>query len=200
MREWDLEKLKNELPELPEAKRHRFVQEFGFGLDQAGLLVEDRSAADYFENAASELKEVSPKTNYQTLFNYFTSDLKGIMNDKKTAITDIKITPEHLAHLVSLIEKGELSSRLAKDTMQKMFETGESPETLMKANGIKMVSGENELNWLIDEILAQNQDAVADYKKGKIQALQFLFGQAMALSKGQADPTKLRVFLEEKLK
>jgi aspartyl-tRNA(Asn)/glutamyl-tRNA(Gln) amidotransferase subunit B len=188
---FDFEEIKRHLPELPEAKRHRFVQEFGLSWDRVEMLIDQKEVADYFEAAASELSQ--PSVNgYQLLFNYLMSDLRGLMNDKGVAIADLKISPEELAHLVWLIESGKISSRIAKDLLLKMFETGEDPETLITSSGVKLIADEQELEELVKEIIAMNPQAVADYKKGKGGAIQFLIGQAMAKTKGQAGPEKLK--------
>ena len=199
LKEWDLEKIKAEIPELPEAKTRRFVQEFGLPQEQVWTLVSDKARADYFEEAVSELKALSSKADPQILFNYFLSDLMGIMKEKKADLGDLKIAPEHFAHLVAMIQEGKLSSRLAKDLLLKMFETGEDPETLMNQSGLKLVSDEFELRGVIKGIIEKNPKPVADYKKGKATALQFLIGQAMAGTKGQADPGKLREMFEKEL-
>ncbi|MFH1193024.1 MAG: Asp-tRNA(Asn)/Glu-tRNA(Gln) amidotransferase subunit GatB [Candidatus Jorgensenbacteria bacterium] len=208
--EWDLEKLRQEIPELPEAKRKRFETEFGFAPEQAELVTEDMALADYFEQAASELKTyklpiLRPRaqdqgaTNYQLLYNYFTSDLKGLMNEKGTDVVGLKIEPEHFAHLVALIAKGELTSRLAKDLLAKMFATGEDPETLMRASGTKLIGDEGELEKVVADIIAANPKPAEDFKKGKTNALQFLVGQAMTKTKGQASPEKLRELFARRL-
>ncbi|MFH1162277.1 MAG: Asp-tRNA(Asn)/Glu-tRNA(Gln) amidotransferase subunit GatB [Candidatus Jorgensenbacteria bacterium] len=197
---WDLEKLRQEIPELPEAKRKRFGAEFGIAPEQAELLAEDSAAADYFENAASELKAKLPTTNYSLLFNYFTSDLKGLMNERGAAITDLKFPPEHFAHLASLAAAGKLSSRLAKDMLLKMFETGEDPETIMKESGVRLIGDESELEKIVADVIAANPKPVGDFRKGKTNALQFLVGQAMAKTKGQAKPEKLRELFEKRMK
>ncbi|KKU90819.1 MAG: Aspartyl/glutamyl-tRNA(Asn/Gln) amidotransferase subunit B [Candidatus Jorgensenbacteria bacterium GW2011_GWA1_48_11] len=199
LKEWDLEKIKAEIPELPEAKTRRFVQEFGLPQEQVWTLVSDKARADYFEEAVSELKALSSKADPQILFNYFLSDLMGIMKEKKADLGDLKIAPEHFAHLVAMIQEGKLSSRLAKDLLLKMFETGEDPETLMNQSGLKLMSDEFELRGVIKGIIEKNPKPVADYKKGKATALQFLIGQAMAGTKGQADPGKLREMFEKEL-
>ncbi len=188
---WDLESIKRELPELPEAKRKRFEAEFGFAPEQAELITEDMALADYFEEAASELKAQLPTTNYQLLYNYLTSDLKGLMNEKGVGVVGLKIDPEHVAHLVALIARGELTSRLAKDLLAKMFATGEDPETLMRESGTKLIGDGGELGKIVEEIIAANPKPVEDYRKGKANALQFLVGQAMAKTRGQAKPEKL---------
>ena len=190
--EVDIDKVRANIPELPEEKRHRFVKEFGFNLGDVEALIEDKSVADFFEEAASELKSLIPNTDYKILYNYFTSDLKGLINEKGIVIGDVKIIPEHFAHLAAMVERGELSSRLAKDILLKMFETGDDPEALKKEEKLEFISNEEELKLLAEEIIGKNPKAVEDYKKGKAEAIQFLVGQVMAKTRGQANPEVLR--------
>ncbi|MDP1706582.1 MAG: Asp-tRNA(Asn)/Glu-tRNA(Gln) amidotransferase subunit GatB [bacterium] len=190
---------KEGLPELPAVKRENLQRIYGLDEKSAEVLVFDQAAGKYFETAAAELKRISPKTNYQVLVNYFNSDLRGLMTEKKLNLSDLKIKSEDFADFVARIEKGELSSRLAKDLLVKMLETGEKPEILIEKSGMKLMGGEDELLPIIKEIMEKNPTAVADYKSGKMPALQFLFGQAMAKTKGQADPAKLRSILEKEL-
>ncbi|MGC9603560.1 MAG: Asp-tRNA(Asn)/Glu-tRNA(Gln) amidotransferase subunit GatB [Minisyncoccia bacterium] len=197
---FDLEKLKDEIPELPEKKRERFGSEFGLDKKLVETIITEKPWADYFEQAASELESQTEKPDYQLLANYFTSDLKSLIKDKNTSVLEMKFGPEHLAHLIALIGGGKLSSRLAKDLLAKMFETGEDPETLMKSQGLELVSDEGELGKAIDGVLQMNGKSVADFKKGKLNALQFLLGQVMAKTKGKADPNIAKKILEEKLK
>ncbi len=199
LEEFDIDSLKAEIPELPEEKRHRFAQEYGFDKAAVEILIEDKAIADYFEKTASELKLQLPITNYQLLVNYFTSDLRGLMAEKGISIKEVNINPEHFAHLVTLVEKGELSSRLAKDLLRKMSETGEDPEVLIKSEGLKVISDESELGKIVKEIIEKNPKAVEDYKKGKANAFQFLIGQVMAKTKGQASPEKLKELFRKQL-
>lgn len=195
---FDLEKLKDEIPELPEAKRRRFGEEFGLDKKTVEIIVADKPWADYFEQSVSELKSKIAEGDIRLLANYFTSDLKSLVKNAEPA--DTKIMPEHFAHLISLIQQGKISSRIAKDLLLKMFETGEDPETLMESGGMELVSDENEIGKAIDDVLAGNAKSVADFKKGKTNALQFLLGQVMAKTKGKADPNIAKKILEEKLK
>ncbi len=197
---FDLTKIRDELPELPDAKRYRFVEEYALNKDLIETLVSEKELADYFEEAASELKELKPKPDYQLLANYLTSDLKGLMNAKGVPLEKVKIPAEHLAHLSVLIQDGKLTSRLAKDILSKMFETGEDPENLMKNEGIEAINDEGELQRIIEEVISKNEKSVVDYRKGKQNALQFLVGQVMARTKGKAEPNATRKILEKKLK
>ena len=161
---FDLEKLKNEIPELPEAKRRRFGEEFGLDKKTVEIIATDKLWADYFEQSVSELKSKIMGGDVQLLANYFTSDLKSLA--KNAGPADIKITPERFAHLISLIQQGKISSRIAKDLLLKMFETGEDPETLIQSQGMELVSDEGEIGKIIDDVLAGNAKSVADFKKG----------------------------------
>lgn len=199
LRSLDLEDIKRHLPELPDAKRKRFATQFGLNTSQIEWLVGDKSVAAYFEAAASELKERVPGVAYQTLANYFTSDFRGLLNTAGIHITEVKVPPEHFAHFIALVEDGTLSSRLAKDLLAQMVASGEDPETLMQKSGVKVMSDTGELGVVVDTIIAANPKVVEDYRKGKGNALQFLIGQGMARTKGQANPAVLQKLFAEKL-
>lgn len=197
--DWDLDAMKKELPELPENKRARLVESFGLTSEQAESLAEDKELAEFFEESASELADKTKPANYQLLMNYLTSDMRGLMNTKSITLKETKISPEHFAHLVALVADNKLSSRLAKDILLKMSESGEDPETLMEVSGVRIIGNEDELNAIADDIIAKNSKAAEDVKSGKAAALQFLVGQGMAKTKGQASPDKLREIFAKKL-
>ena len=197
---FDWEKIKSEIPELPDEKRNRFAVEYALNKDIIETLVAEKELADWFEEAASELKEKIKKGDVQLLANYLTSDLKGLMKTKGISLPELKITPEHLAHLAFLIQSGKLTSRLAKDILAKMFETGEDPEGLMKSEGMETLSDEGELQKIVEEVISKNEKSAADYRKGKQNALQFLVGQVMARTKGKAEPGITKALLEKQLK
>ncbi len=193
---FDLGKIKAEIPELPEAKRRRFGAEFGLDMKLVETIVADKLWADYFEQAVSELKSEVENADVQLLANYFTSDLKSLIKTEDLTPTGLKITPDNFADLIALIQKGKISSRIAKDLLLKMFETGEDPETLIQSQGMGLMNDEGELGKVIEEVLAANGKSVADFKKGKTNALQFLLGQVMAKTKGKADPNIAKKILE----
>ena len=194
---FNLEKLKAELPELPSERRERFVREYGLNEAQADTLVGEPALADYFEEAVSELKEKSPQASVLTLFNYLTSDIRGIVNELGIVLRDTKVNPEHLAHLVFLIESGKLTSRQAKDMLAKMFKRDEDPEDILKDESLYAISGTAELETIAQFILQENPAAIADYRKGKVASLQFLIGKAMARLKGKGNPEVLKeIFLK----
>lgn len=196
---WDLDKLIIDLPELPSDKKERFKKEFSLNEGSVDSLIQDKEEAGFFEEVASEFRNLSKKEDYNLLFNYFSSDLKGIMNDKKSSFSNIKITPESFAHLVFMIEEEELSSRLAKNVLVKMFETGKDPETIKNEEGMEVIGGGEKLQKIINEIIEENPDPVEDYKSGKEEALKFLLGQVMAKTKGQADPQETKEIIKKTL-
>ena len=201
------EDLRAHLPELPRAKQARFVGEFGLTEAQAGALIEDKRLAEYFEEAASELAERDEtnasrldKSEQELLFNYLTSDLAGLLNETGISLTECKVNPAELAALVDMIVDGHIMSRQAKDILRKMFTTGESAETILNAEGLHTVSDEAELMTIIVSVIADNESAAADYRKGKVASLQFLVGKAMGKLKGRGNPETLKKLFAETLK
>ena len=199
-----IEALRDSIPELPEQKRIRFMKEYGLNEKQVEILVSEPDQAAFFENATSELsgeplesgvKELGP--GY--LFNYLTSDLRGLMNLNGTTFGELKITPEHLAHLIMLIYEKKVTSRMAKDMLAKMFETGADPDEIMSTLNISVSDSVDEVEAVVLAVIAEHSAAVADYKKGKTASLQYLIGQAMAKLKGRARPDMLKEIFEKNL-
>lgn len=203
--EFDLEKIRREIPELPREKRVRFAQEYGLSAQDAQLLAADPAYADFFEHAVSELAAFdighphAREALVRLLFNYLMSDLRGVLIAENAAISDAMITPEHFAHLVYMAHKGDISSRGAKEALRRMFATGSDPETVVRDLGLSQVSDTAALEQMVNEVVAANQKAVEDYRKGKREALQFLIGQTMAKSKGSANPKVVEEILKKML-
>jgi len=186
-----LARLKVEIPELPGAKRERFVKEYDLNLDQVGVLVNDRAVAEFYEEAMSEKERASA----QLVFNYLTSDFIGLLNTGKLKPKESKITPAKFAHLLDLIEEGTLNSRKAKDILKEMWETGLDPHEIQEE--VSQITDTSALKEVVLKIIETNPKAVEDYKKGKENALQFLVGKAMAELKGRGDPELLNdIFVE----
>ena len=193
---FDPEKLRRELPELPKAKRERVIKEYGLSSAQAEVLVGEPYLANYFEEAVSELKNDDPKLSTHLLFNYLTSDVRGLANELGTTLKESKIDPEHFADLVRLIEQGKITSRQAKDMLRKMFVRDADPEEILKDESMYAVSDTAQLEAVAQLILQENPNAVADYRKGKAASLQFLIGKSMAKLKGKGNPEVLKeIFL-----
>ncbi|MEK7138421.1 MAG: Asp-tRNA(Asn)/Glu-tRNA(Gln) amidotransferase subunit GatB [Patescibacteria group bacterium] len=195
----NLEELKMSLPELPTAKRDRFRREYKLDGAKLESIIVDEKLAGFFEEAVSELKTFNADANPQTLFNYLTSDLVGILKEHSASFADLKIKPEDMAHLAFLVDSGKILSRGAKDILRKMFETGEDPEDILNTEGLHVVSDESELEKVVQEIIAENPAAVADYKKGKTATVQFMIGKAMGKLRGKGDPNILKQIFEKNL-
>lgn len=196
---FNLEELKKSIPELPSQKKERFKKEYLLPETTVNILVKEKEIADYFEKTVSELKEKDFSLDIKTLANYLTNDVLGILKQENVSFTEMKITPEHFAHLIYFIEKGILSSRMAKDILLLMFQTGEDPENILLSKNIKLISNESELEKVVEEAIKENEKSVLDYKKGKENALQFLVGQVMKKTKGNANPQLVKELLQKKL-
>ncbi len=177
-----IEAIRATLPELPEAKRARFVSECGLTEYDAEVLTADRAVAAYFEEAANSAK--SPKL----LANWIISELLRILGESKTAIGESKITPQSLAELVNLIEDKTISGKIAKEVFPVMFETGEAPSAIVKAKGLVQVSDTGAIAAVVTQAIAANPAQVEQYRGGNAKVLQFFVGQVMKLSKGKANP------------
>jgi len=195
---FNLEELKISVPELPAQKRARFIKEYGLLVNQAEILIEDRGLAQYLEESASELRTKLPIPDYQLLFNYFSSDMRGLINEQKITIKELNITPENFADLIVLLSKGEISSRSAKDILKEMFLTGLDPRQIIQDKGLTKISDNAIIEQIVGETIKENPKAVEDYKKGKENVLQFLIGQAMVKSKGRGNPEIFRKLFKDK--
>ncbi|MBI5221087.1 MAG: Asp-tRNA(Asn)/Glu-tRNA(Gln) amidotransferase subunit GatB [Candidatus Liptonbacteria bacterium] len=201
------EELKTALPELPAELRDRFQKEYGFTAAQAEVLVTEPDLAKFYEQAESELKyreQDEPHAEHRRksqalLFNYLTSDLKGLLNETGKTVADLKVQPEHLAHLADLLAEGSVMSRQAKDMLRRMFDTGDDPEDILAAEG-RAVTDESALLPVIKEVIAEQPKAVGDYKAGKEASMQFLVGMAMKKLQGKSNPEVLRGLFVAELK
>jgi len=196
---FDIETLRASLPELPQEKRARFAGEYGLDAKQIEILVAESEMANYFENAVSELKESLPEAAPVLIYNYLAGDLRGLMNQNNVAFAELKISPEHLAHLAAFMHQKKITSRQGKDVIEKMFATGLDPEDIVKDDGIGVVSDTGQIETVVKEVITENPAAVVDYKKGKTASLQFLIGKAMGKLKGRAQPEVLKELFEKNL-
>lgn len=201
---FDMQALKMEIPELPNAKRKRFMEQLQLSEEQANILAEDRTESEYFEEAISEweadLQKPLDAAKIALLFNYLNTDLKGLMGENNESnFSNLKITPEDFSDLMDMISKNEISSRTGKDLLLRMFESGADPKELVKAEGLGQVSGEGDLLETVQKVIKENPKAVEDYKKGKGNALQFMVGKAMAALKGRGNPGVIQDLLKKEL-
>jgi aspartyl-tRNA(Asn)/glutamyl-tRNA(Gln) amidotransferase subunit B len=181
------------LPELPADRRERFVGEYGVREYDAQVLALNRETGDYFE-AAAKVSGDGPATA-----NWVAGDLMGLLNSAGLQITSSPVPARHLGELVALIGKGELSGKLAKEILPKMFETGDAPAAIMEREGLRQISDTGALEKIAEDVLAANPKQVEQYKSGKTAVLGFLVGQVMKASRGQANPAAVTDVLKAKL-
>jgi len=188
-----LNEVKSRLAELPADRRERFVNEYGLREYDAQVLSLTRATGDYFEIAAKS------SGDGRNTANWVVGDLMGLLNSAGKDIETSPVSAAHLGELVALINTGELSGKLAKDILPKMFETGDAPSVIMEREGLKQISDTGALEKIADEVIAANPKQVEQYKAGKIALLGFLVGQVMKASRGQANPAAVNEVLKKKL-
>lgn len=187
-----IENVKNSLPELPESRRARYVGEFGLSEKDANLLTASKYLSDLFEGAQSKCG------NAKAVANWILSDISRIINEKEMEPDQIPFGSTELAKVVELIEKGTISSAIAKKVITELFENPRDPEVIIKENGWIQISDEGAIKEVVLKIISANPQSVADYKGGKDKAIGFLVGQAMKETKGKANPGMLnKMFVEE---
>jgi len=195
-RTW-VEEIKAKLPELPEDKRNRFVAEYGLSLYDAKLLTASREMADYFEDCLKTSQEISPKE----IGNWLLGEVSRIINESVIDIAEFrkKVSPERLARLAVLSSEEVVSTASAKSVLGQMYESGQSADDIIKAQGLGQISDAGAIEQEIARVIKDNAAAVADYKAGKKQSLKFLVGQVMRATRGRANPAVVNRLLEKKL-
>jgi aspartyl-tRNA(Asn)/glutamyl-tRNA(Gln) amidotransferase subunit B len=189
-----VEELRAGLPELPRARRARFVAQYGLPPYDAEILTQSRALADYFEAAVREFPK--PKI----VSNWVMSELlRELGADDERAIGSSTITPVRLAGLLALIEDGTISGKIAKDVFEKMVRSGEDGPTIVRREGLTQVADAAAVGAVIDRVLSENPKAIEDYKRGKTAAAKALVGQVMKATGGRANPGVVNRLLEEKL-
>ena len=185
--------VKSLLPELPQDRRDRFVNEYGLREYDAHVLTLTRATGDYFEEA------VKASGDGRATANWVVGDLMGLLKAAGRDVTESPVSANNLGELVALINKGELTGKLAKEILPKMFESGEPARTIMEREGLKQISDTGALETIINEVLAANPKQVDQYKGGKTAVIGFLVGQVMKASRGQANPGVVNELLRSKL-
>jgi aspartyl-tRNA(Asn)/glutamyl-tRNA(Gln) amidotransferase subunit B len=185
---------RSRMPELPAAKRERFVKQFGVSAYDAGVLANDLELAAYFEIAATDARR--PKS----VANWILNDLQSALAAAGRSIADCPVSPAALDELVNLVEAGTISGKQAKEVFAEMFASGKTAEAIVQEKGITQLSDANAIEALCDHVIAANPKPVADFKAGNAASLNFLKGQVMKLSKGTANPGLVGEILERKLR
>lgn len=189
-----IEEVRRSLPELPDAKYHRFVTAYGLPENDARILVEDVALADYFEAAvrAYDGKAVS-------VSKWIVGELAYLMNRDGITIERVRVAPESVASLVKLLDAGIISQSSAKDVLGTMFESGKAPEAIVKEKGLVQISDQDQLAQVVDQVLADHPEEVIAYLKGRESLLQWFMGQVMKATRGRAQPQTVLGLLSAKL-
>ena len=187
-----IQNIKDNLPELPESRKSRYMSEYGLSEKDANLITASKHLSDLFEGT----KNVCG--NAKLSANWILSDISRILNEKEMEPDQIPFTADQLGKMIKLIEKGTISSAIAKKVITELFENPADPEEIVKAKGWIQISDEGAIKDVVMQVLEANPQSIADFKAGKDKALGFLVGQAMKATKGQANPQMLnKMFLEE---
>jgi len=187
------ESIRASMPELPGVKRARFIEAYGLSEYDAQVLTAFRAVSEYFEEVAAVSQE--PKQ----AANWVMGDLAALLKAAGKEITESPVAARELGALVALIVKGELSGKLAKDVLPKMFESGEPAAVIMEREGLKQISDTGALEKIIDEVIAASPKQVEQYRSGKTTVIGYFVGQVMKASRGQANPATLNELLKSKL-
>jgi aspartyl-tRNA(Asn)/glutamyl-tRNA(Gln) amidotransferase subunit B len=181
------------MPELPEARRQRFVEQYAIPEYDAGVLTQAAALADYFERTASA------SGNPKAASNWIMGELLRTMKERDIDVAQVPLTPDALAGLVRLVDNGTISSSVAKDVFARMWETARSADEIVRTEGLAQTSDEGALLAIVKEVLANNPDAIAQVRAGRNNAFGFLVGQAMKASKGKGNPKVINELLRKEL-
>ena len=184
--------IKKEMPELPDEKKHRFVEKLGLTPYDAEVICEDKETAAFFEEAAQghDAKKTA---------NWLMGDFFAMLNEKKLSLSESPISAKNLGSLVELVSQNVINGKAAKDVFVIMAETGKAPEVIVEEKGLKQVTDTSAIEKIVDEVLASSADNVAAYKAGKVNLMGWFVGQVMKASQGKANPAVVNQLLKQKL-
>ena len=187
-----IEKIKMNLPELPDEKKERFIKDYSLNAYEANVLVSEKEISDYFE-------EVVKTSDIKLAKNWIMGDFFASLNEKNISISESPVTAKKMAQLINSISQGTISGRTAKEVFEVMKETGQEPNKIIESKGLQQKSDPKELEGIIDKVISENKDKVEQYKSGKDKLFGFFVGQVMKVSGGKANPQLVNEILKKKL-
>lgn len=190
--EWKT-RVRNSIPELPDARKARYTSEYGLPSYDAEVLTSSKELADFFEESLEYTKDA------KAVSNWMMGELLGYLNANNLELSDVKITGKGLGEMIGLIEKGTISSKIAKTVFKEMIETGKEPGQIVEEKGLVQISDEGAIKAIVDKVVDSNPQSVADFKAGKDRAVGFLVGQVMKETKGKANPGVVNKLIMERL-
>ena len=188
-----VDKLKKELPELPDEKKERFIKEHNLSPYEANILVSEKEISDYYE-------EVIKKCDKKLATNWITVELFALLNKKNLSISQSPVSARNLSKLIKMITSGKISGKIAKDVFVKMQVDDKDAEQIVEKEGLIQQSDPKELEKIITKVISNNKDKVEQYKSGKEKLFGFFVGQIMKASEGKANPQLVNEILRNKLK
>jgi len=194
-REW-VETLRARLPELPDAKRDRFVADYGLSAYDAGVLVADRTVADYYE---ATIAAADSKATPKTVANWITGALFRLMKESGQAIGAVRVEPQALAELIGMVEDSKINLNTGKEVLEEMFASGHSARQIVEKRGLAQISDTAALEEIAAQVLADHPNEVSEYLGGKVKVLGWLMGQVMKATRGKANPQVVRKLLQAEL-
>jgi aspartyl-tRNA(Asn)/glutamyl-tRNA(Gln) amidotransferase subunit B len=190
-----IEQIQSQLPELPDAKAARFVEEYKITPYTAKVLVVERSVADFFEETTS----IAANVPAEKIANWITSDLFGLLNEAGIELSESKISSRSLAEIVNMVENGDINTTSAKVVLEETFQSGDSPKKIVEAKGLSQLNDAEAIDSLVEKVLRENPEEVEQYLGGKQNLSQWFFGQVMQETRGRANPSVVRSSLEKSL-
>nr|WP_092069372.1 Asp-tRNA(Asn)/Glu-tRNA(Gln) amidotransferase subunit GatB [Dendrosporobacter quercicolus]NSL47451.1 Asp-tRNA(Asn)/Glu-tRNA(Gln) amidotransferase subunit GatB [Dendrosporobacter quercicolus DSM 1736]SDL90015.1 aspartyl/glutamyl-tRNA(Asn/Gln) amidotransferase subunit B [Dendrosporobacter quercicolus] len=188
-----VEAIRASLPELPDARKQRLMKDYGLSGYDAGVITASRLLADYYDQI------VAAKADPKAAANWLMGEVAKFLNSACLSITECPVGPERLAGLIELIEKGTISSKIAKTVFEEMWSSDKAAAVIVKEKGLVQITDSGEIEAIVDTVIAANPQSVADFKAGKDRALGFLVGQIMKQTKGRANPDMVNKLLKQKL-
>lgn len=188
------ERIRASIPELPDARKTRYASDYGLPEYDAGVITSSKAIADLFESSLEYTKDA------KSVSNWIMGDLLGYLNSNGLELGDVKLTGQGLGEMINLIEKGTISSKIAKTVFKEMLQSGKLPGQVVEEQGLVQISDEGAILAIVKEVVANNPASVQDYKAGKDKAIGFLVGQVMKQSKGKANPGLVNKLLVDVLK
>jgi aspartyl-tRNA(Asn)/glutamyl-tRNA(Gln) amidotransferase subunit B len=189
-----IEQTEHELPELPDAKKERFLKEYGLPVYDVDVLTQDQDVADYYEAVASRIQDK------KIVSNWIMGEVMRAMKENNQTIRELKVTSVHLAQIIQMINDGLINGKIAKEVFDKCCGTGEAPEAIVKTGGMAQITDMNALESAVEAVIKDNPNDVQAYLGGKEKILGFLVGQVMRATSGKANPQSVNDILREKLR
>jgi aspartyl-tRNA(Asn)/glutamyl-tRNA(Gln) amidotransferase subunit B len=191
-REW-IEKIRSRLPELPDAKRERFISEYGLPEQDADILAGERPVAEWFE------RSVASGGQPKAVSNWMMVELMRLLNEENKSIEACLLRPEQLAGMLTLIDNGTISGKIAKTVFVEMYKTGKDAEAIVKDKGLVQISDLSAIEKAVEDVIAHNPNEVERFRAGEEKLIGFFVGEVMKKTKGKANPTIVNELLKKKL-